>query len=165
MKTRPKDIGTTAETAITRTAHTHGFPHAHRLALAGNKDQGDIQLDRNIIIEAKAGHTAETASDTLITTWLQQTRIETTNHPTATIGFLVTKRPGHGPKNAHNWWAHFTHQTWANLIGYQLPANADPTTTIRTTLGSALALLKAKGYGADTSKDVRADVRAQEVIK
>ncbi len=163
MKTRPKDIGTAAETAIVRTAHQQGFPHARRLALAGANDWGDIELNPHVIIEAKAGHTAETASDTLITTWLHQTTTETRNHPTATIGFLVTKRKGHGPNNAKNWWAHFTHQTWANLIGYTLPTNANPNATIHTTLDSALALLRAKGYGADTLADVQLSVHTQEV--
>ncbi|WP_333811114.1 hypothetical protein [Timonella senegalensis] len=164
MTNKPKNIGTAAETAITRTAHTRGFPNARRLALTGNKDQGDIQLTPNIIIEAKAGHTAENASDTLITTWLNQTHTETHNHPTATIGFLVTKRKGHGHTNAHNWWAHFHHTTWAQLIGYQLPTTANPHAIIRTTLDSALALLQAAGHAEDTARDVLPSVPAQEQV-
>lgn len=153
MVNKPKQIGTAAETAIVRTAQRLGFPGARRLVLTGANDQGDIELTPNIIIEAKGGTAAETASHERINTWLQETAKETHNHPTATIGFLITKRKGHGHSNAQNWHAHFHHQTWATLIGYQLPPTADPHATITTTLNSALALLRAAGHSG-TPRDV-----------
>lgn len=160
MKTRPKDIGTAGETAIVKTAKALGFPDARRLALAGALDQGDLELTRDVIVEAKAGHAAEDASDNQIKKWLEDTDTETRNHETASIGFLVTKRKGHGPKNAANWWAHFHHRTWAQLIGYPLPQGAEEEAVIRTTLGSALALLRASGHGlpVEAPNDVVVDL-------
>lgn len=44
MTNRPKQRGTAAETAVLRYVRDRGYPWAHRLALTGNADQGDISL-------------------------------------------------------------------------------------------------------------------------
>lgn len=153
MVNKPKAIGTAAETAVTRYARTNGFPLAERRALAGAADLGDILLSPGVIIEVKAGKTAETASDQKIETWLAETERERHNAK-ADVALLVTKRKGHGPVNAANWWAHFRLADIDTLRG--LPARrTDPTgqTVIRMTLADALTQLRDAGYGTPLTEE------------
>ena len=123
MANKSKDIGTKAETAVVRAARTRGFPHADRITLA------------------------KTASDQQIADWLHETETGRVNAGAA-IAFLVTQRPGIGLPNAHRWWAHLTVHTFLTLLGAThaiTPPNPD--TPLRLTLDSALALLRAAGYG------------------
>jgi len=147
MTTRPKDIGTRAESAIVRAARTRGFPGADRRTQTGRYDRGDILLCPGIIIEAKGGDMAKRASDTLIDDWLDETQTERMNAG-AEVAFLVTQRAGHGPQNAHNWWAHWR-LGW--LMGlddlFAPPAGLDIHTPIRLTLGNTLLILRAWGWG------------------
>ena len=57
-----KAKGTAAETAVLRYVRDNGFPWAHRLALTGNADQGDISLlpGNLVIVEVKSHATAAT---------------------------------------------------------------------------------------------------------
>ena len=147
MTNRPKQIGTAAETAIVRAARTRGFPGADRLTLTGHKDRGDIGLCPGVIIEAKGGDQARRASDALIAKWLAETETERINAGAA-IGFLVTQRPGIGLPNAHRWWAHLTVHTFLTLLGATHAIEPpNPDAALRLTLDSALALLRAAGYG------------------
>jgi len=59
-------------------AWTQGFHEAERIALAGANDQGDVVLQRSpkIIIEVKAGKSAQTASLGQISKWLDDTQRE-----------------------------------------------------------------------------------------
>jgi len=153
---RPKQIGTAAETAVVRAARTRGFPGADRLTLTGHKDRGDIGLCPGVIIEAKGGQQAKTASDALIAKWLAETDVER-GHAGAAIGLLVTQRPGIGLPNAHRWWAHLTVHTFLTLLGAThaiTPPNPDA--PLRMTLDSALALLRAAGYGNQHDQEATA---------
>lgn len=130
---RPRDIGTAAESAIVRVARERGFPMAERRALRGAADAGDILLTAGVIIEAKAGQAAKTASDTLIHNWLDQTERERVNAGAA-VAILVTVRPGIGPANAHRWHAH-------------LRSHHHGGAHIRLTLADALVWLRLAGWG------------------
>lgn len=181
MVNRPKNIGTAAETAVVRTARTHGFPHADRLTLTGALDRGDVGLCPGVILEIKGGEAARSASDHMITKWLNETDRERTNAG-ADIAFLVVQRRGVGAPNAHRWWAYwrltwleqlrtpeprcracgctetracFTGRAWRAPDTHTAPCCTicDPTdtthlTVVRTTLGDALHLVRAAGYGA-----------------
>src|SRR5690625_4971284 len=90
---RPRDIGTRAETAIVRTARQFGFPHAERKPLYGSRDQADVALCPGVLIESKAGKAAETASDNQIGEWMGEAEASRVNAGAA-FCFLVTKRKG-----------------------------------------------------------------------
>lgn len=130
---RPRDIGTRVESAIVKACHAAGFPYADRQPLRGNRDQGDIILCPGVIIEAKGGKAAETASDNQILKWLDDLD-KAQKVADADKAFLVTKRPGVGHVNAARWWAH----TWLYQGDYRAP--------IRLTLGDALMFLKREGW-------------------
>jgi len=139
MTNRPKAIGTQAESALVRYARANGFPNAERLVLHGAADQGDVRLCGRfddwgqydtIIVEVKAGHAAEQASDAQIERWLAETERERVNAG-AQEALLVTKRKGHGKPNG--WWVH-----WHN--GYH---------PCRARLDDVLAMLRADGYGTE----------------
>ena len=142
---KQKQIGTAAETAVTRYARTAGFPLAERRALAGGADLGDILLAPGAIVEVKAGKAAEQASDQKIAAWLDETERERRN-ANADIAILVTKRHGVGHTNAGRWWAHWRLADLARLRGYPTTLTVDDA-PVRMTLDSALAQLRAGGYG------------------
>ena len=148
MVNKPKRIGTAAESAVVRHARTNGFELAERRALAGGADLGDILLCPGVIVEVKAGKAAEQASDARIGAWLDETERERRN-ANADIAILVTKRPGVGHTNAGRWWAHWRLHDLARLRGYTPDLNAAiaDQAPIRMTLDSALAQLRAGGYG------------------
>lgn len=153
MVNRPKNIGTAAETAVVRAARTRGFPHADRLTLTGRNDRGDIGLAPGVILEVKAGHTAETASDALIDTWLTETETERGNAH-ADIAILVTKRKGISGANAHRWWAHMPANLHAALAHHTYPRYwAHHTYPVRLHLEHALRLIRDAGYGEPIDPD------------
>lgn len=149
MGNRPKNIGTAAETAVVRAARTRGFPGADRLTLTGANDRGDIRLCPGVILEVKGGQAAKTASDTQIAAWLVETERERVNAG-ADVGILVTARPGVGAPNAHRWFAHMPTGGFLTLNGAR--ALDDAPGTVRTTLDSALWLLRVAGYGDPTTQ-------------
>ena len=114
--TASKDKGTRAETAVTR--YCRGFfPAAERRALHGRQDVGDILLAPGIIIEVKAGKTAQTASLRKIRDWIAETQREVANAG-ADIGLLVTQRQGLGLGRVEDWecWSvEHTHVTMRSL--------------------------------------------------
>lgn len=150
MTNRPKNIGTAAETAVVRAARPLGFPWAERLALAGAQDIGDVRLAPYVHLEVKGGHAAETASDAQIEAWMLELEAEL-DHADALAGALITKRKGVSAANAHRWWAYVRASWLAAWRAY--PADltatmqAGPDHTIRMTLDSLLAQLRAAGYG------------------
>lgn len=106
-----------------------GFADAERIPLHGALDQGDVALDATTIVEVKGGRAAEQASDTLISEWLGQARVEADNRQ-ATTFFLVTKRRGYGTARAEHW------NAWIEVkIGSQV-------VTLRLTLKEMLLLLR-----------------------
>lgn len=149
---RSKAVGTSAESAVVRAARGHGFPHAERVVLHGNLDQGDVRLTPGLtagcIVEVKGGQTAKTASDGQIEKWLAETERERINAG-ADVAILVTARAGIGAPNAHRWWAHMTTPTLFDLTGGRRRnwGNRHPEATIRMTLTEALAFIRHAGYG------------------
>ena len=135
MVNRPKQIGTAGETGIVRAAHRHGFPGAERRALHGNTDLGDILLCPGIILEAKTGQHAKTASAQQLHQWMVETELERVNAHAA-LAFLITHRTGYSPARADHWWAHTTTGTLhaltcqditiRQLIDYPAPLLAGP---------------------------------------
>jgi hypothetical protein len=103
---RSKSIGTAAESAVTKFAKANGFPFAERRTLHGSADCGDVKLDSRgrVVIEVKAGKAAETASDSQIAKWLEETERERV-HAGADRAFLVVKRAGKGTQSVGSWWA------------------------------------------------------------
>lgn len=142
---RPRDIGTKAESAVVRAAQSRGFPHAERRALRGRHDVGDVLLCPGIVVEVKGGDMARRASDALVAKWLVETERERIN-ANAAHAFLVVQRAGVGPRNAHRWHAYWTAGEWARLLGHEAPG-ALAGSTIRTSLESTLAALRANGWG------------------
>lgn len=134
--TRPKDIGTSAETAVVRALRRLGFPNAERRALAGTYDLGDITGTPGVVWEVKAGNAAKTASDGQVTKWLEETERERLNAK-ADHGVLVLQRAGIGAANAHRWWA---------ISRSGRPGGAH-SVTVRHTLEDACVLLRLAGYG------------------
>lgn len=148
MVNKPKNIGTSTETAVVRVARPLGFPLAERVALAGENDLGDVRLAPWVHLEVKGGKAAEQASDAQIETWMLETERELAN-ARALAGALVTKRKGVGAGRAHLWWAYVRASWLAQWRTYPssflLPHQPD--LTIRMTLDSLLVQLRAAGYG------------------
>ena len=142
---RPKAIGTAAETAVVRACQRLGFPGAERRALRGRHDVGDVLLCPGVVIEVKGGTAARTASDAQVIAWLAETARERVN-ARAAVAVLVTQRAGVGEANADRWWAHLRVGDLAQLRGWPAigPVDVAP---VRLTLGDALAVLRAAGYG------------------
>ena len=142
--TRPRDIGTRAETAIVRTARQFGFPHAERKPLYGSRDQADVALCPGVLIESKAGKAAETASDNQIGEWMGEAEASRVNAGAA-FCFLVTKRKGVGAPRARRWWAHTTLDVLLSLVDVPVPYSAEGV-YVRLTLGELLTMLKREGW-------------------
>lgn len=161
MTNRPKQIGTAAETAVVATARALGFPLAERLALAGAQDLGDVRLAPYVHLEVKSGHAAEQASDAQIEAWMLETERELA-HAGALAGALITKRKGISGTRAHLWWAHVRASWLATWRAYPAELTADvqagPDHTIRMTLDSLLAQLRASGYGDPIPTDTLQEI-------
>lgn len=136
--TRPKDIGTAAETAVVGYLRSHGFPLAERRALAGVHDLGDVVGTPGVAWEVKGGKAAERAGDGLVEDWLAETERER-RAAGADLGVLVLKRAGVGPANAGRWWA--VVRTGELVVGSVIGV---PT---RMHLADAVRLLRGCGYG------------------
>ncbi|ASU81423.1 hypothetical protein CDO52_00295 [Nocardiopsis gilva YIM 90087] len=144
---RSKAIGTAAESAVVRFLRPHGWPYAERLALSGAADRGDITGTPGVVWEVKSGRSAETAGDSLIRDWLEETETERRNAG-ADVAVLVTKRAGFSADRAASWWAHMDAATLAALLGARRPLpDITVTAPVRMHLSAAAALLRAAGYG------------------
>jgi hypothetical protein len=147
---RPRDIGTVAETAVTRAAQRAGFPQADRRALRGALDGADILLCPGVIIEVKGGEMARDASDLLVESWLSTLAVK--RDRLHAVGFLVTQRRHVGILHAERWWAWWRLGWVAELADDgTLPRGPGVSrmgdVVVRCTLGDALTLLRASGYG------------------
>ncbi|WP_238434486.1 hypothetical protein [Micromonospora tarensis] len=146
MKTRPRDIGTRAESAVVRYIQPNGFPHAERRSLRGALDAGDITGTPGICWEVKGGDAARTASDLMISRWMGELAAEVTNAK-ADVGLLVVQRAGVGPANAGRWWAYMPAFQVAGLVYDELTISGPNAFPVRMLLADALTLLRAAGYG------------------
>lgn len=157
---RPKDIGTAAESAVVRFLAAHGWPSAERRALTGALDCGDITGTPGLCWEVKGGRAAEQASDGLISDWLEETERERLN-ASADLGILVTKRPGYGPARAASWWAHLDMATWMDLCRGRTPLTPDLfTEPTHMRLSGLVPVLHAAGYGTPPVEAPAVEVRA-----
>jgi hypothetical protein len=103
MTNRPRNIATKVESAVRDLALSMGIP-AHRTALHGAEDQGDVHLwHGQVVVECKAGKAAESASWRLLAEWWAETELEASRVPQANMAVLVVKRKGCG--KAGDWTA------------------------------------------------------------
>jgi hypothetical protein len=100
-----KAKGTRGETAVVNYLRVNGFPTAERRALAGAADRGDILATIGVILEVKAGASAQVASPAVIEKWMQQTRTEAINAG-VDIAALVVQRRGIGTSRPEHWTVH-----------------------------------------------------------
>lgn len=108
-RTRPKDKGTAAETLVVRHLVASGlWPGAHRSALSGTQDIGDIIGTPGVTIQVKNCQTLS------VPAWLRDT--ETQRGRAGNVyGLLVAKRQGMGGKNVGNWYAIMLNEQWKQL--------------------------------------------------
>lgn len=100
-----KAKGTRAETEVVRYLQAHGI-EARREVLHGNKDHGDIHLEKSgekFIAEVKTGKQTYNYSRSQLLEWLRQTEEEAINAGT-TNGVLVIKRYQRMIDDAEVWW-------------------------------------------------------------
>lgn len=142
---RPRQIGTHAESAVVRTAVLRGFPYADRHALHGARDTGDVGLCPGVVVEVKGGEAARACSDLDVQNWLDQTARER-DHANAAVAFLVVQRRGVGSRNAARWWAYWR-LGWISDLSYIQAFGYARHVVVRMTLGDALDMLRAAGYG------------------
>lgn len=159
MVNRPKQIGTAAESAVVSVAREHGFAAADRHVLTGGADQGDVWLlptgmSRQVVIEVKAGHTAERASMGLIEEWVGEAQREAdaaARGTTVAVGFLVAKRAGVGAGNAHRWWAYMTLDTLDRMRSVEVwgtfAKEFAHDQIVRLEYGDVLELLRGEAWG------------------
>jgi hypothetical protein len=112
---RPKKIGTAAEVEIVKAAARAGVA-AHRTALAGINDVGDVWIDGGrIVAEVKAGEQARKPSWPQIARWHAEADLEAGRVIQADAGILIVKRWGSG--RAEDWTAHLTGSDLNRLTG------------------------------------------------
>ena len=142
-----KAKGTAAETAVLRHVRDNGFPWAHRLALTGNADQGDISLlpGNLAILEVKSHATGATGQPgaAQLADWMRQTATERDNAG-ADHAALVVKRKG--TTDVGRWWAYVTAGAFASLLGADLNL-PDPHAPLCMSVSSLLPVLRRAGYG------------------
>lgn len=158
MATRPRDIGTAAESAVVRYLRNAGFPHAERRSLRGTLDAGDITGTPGLAWEVKGGAAAKGASDGLVAQWLADTERERLN-ARAGIGVLVLARSGIGPANAGRWWAVLQVPVVVELLAggeasawWRDRAPALGTQPTRVHLSTAVRMLHVSGYGTQPER-------------
>jgi hypothetical protein len=143
---RPRDIGTKAESAVTRYLVTAGWPSAERRALRGEHDAGDLTGTPGSCWSVKGGDQARNATDLQITRWLAELATQM-RHANAAVGVLVLQRKAVGEHNAHRWWAVMPAFQLADLAA-EPQMSAEPLAfPIRMLLADAVTLLRAAGYG------------------
>lgn len=101
MSNPSKQKGTAAETAVVNAALDAGIV-AHRVALAGIHDKGDVWLaNGRAVVEVKAGNMAHNASRAQIDAWWVETEREAARVAQCDIAILVVKARGKG--QARDW--------------------------------------------------------------
>lgn len=135
---RSKQIGTAAETAVVRYLQANGFPNAKRIALAGAKDEGDVDFDPGtyfLFAEVKGGEAAQNASQGQIEKWMREVLRERDNGGYA-YGVLITKVKGYGDKRVENWKVHADLSTLVDIYLSDYSFNDIPTpVTVTMELG------------------------------
>lgn len=146
---KPKRIGTAAETAVARYLQANGWPSAERRALRGIKDAGDLTGTPGVCWSVKGGEAARNASDGAVHKWLAELD-DQKGHAVAEVGVLVLQRRGVGYGNAGRWWAVMTLADLSALVmqeGSRIYHHLALDMPVRVTLGQAVTILRADGYG------------------
>ena len=141
MSRRPKDIGTSAETAARRFLVDDGWPDCERRALACNRDTGDLTVCRRplIVAEVKAGKAADKAGPKVIDDWLEQTDTEAV-HAGADLGVLIVARKYRNPRD---WDAYMRACDWVLVLTGDEVLWPDAPWPMRTSLADWSAMAKA----------------------
>lgn len=106
---KAKQKGTKAETEVVKYLVDSGvFPDAHRSALLGINDVGDIVGVGDLTIQVKNCKTPK------ITIWLRDTE-EQRIRGRRTYGVVVAKRDGYGDTRVGNWYAIMLSEQWKQL--------------------------------------------------
>lgn len=145
MTNRPKQIGTSAESAVLRFLQMY-FPNARREVLHGSLDHGDITGCDQFVFEVKAGKQTRVVGDAQMLAWMREARTEAENEGVK-YGVLVLQRAGVGAPNAHRWWAFIDFADFAELVGgYHFTEHITP---VRLELGEFVQMLADRGHIAD----------------
>lgn len=97
MANKSKAIGTRGETKVVKFGESYGYG-LKRKALAGNKDEGDIEffdaprLYEPITIEVKAGEQTVNPNRAQLVEWLRQARVEAENSGQVCVLCVVRHR-------------------------------------------------------------------------
>lgn len=137
-----KAKGTRGETAVVNYLRVNGFPTAERRALAGAADRGDILATIGVILEVKAGTSAQTASSAVIEKWMQQTRTESLNAG-VDVAALVVQRRGIGTSRPELWTAHIDGRVIDTLCGSYIYGGL----LISMNLADFMQFLRRAGHG------------------
>jgi hypothetical protein len=101
MTNPPKHRGTAAETAAVRYLLAHGVD-AKRVALKGNKDEGDLHiLGGRIVAEVKSRRTWQSPAQ--LDKWMAEADKEASRVDGCDVAALIVKRPGSGAANVGDW--------------------------------------------------------------
>lgn len=130
---RPKKIGTAAESEVVKALHRAGIA-AHRNALAGHLDEGDVHaLGGRLVIEVKGGAQTKRVSWRQLSEWMAEAEREASRVPACDIAALVVRRWGSG--RAEDWHA------WLTLADLLRLSAEGSTTPVCLRLGDLLALI------------------------
>lgn len=97
MGNKNKAKGTSFEVLVRDYLNANGFPHAHRTALSGSQDTGDIngisraETGRKVAVQCKNQKAFQ------LSQWLDDT-VEQAERLNDAVPALVVKRPGKGEK-------------------------------------------------------------------
>jgi hypothetical protein len=154
MTNRSKAKGTSAETACVRWLHLHGFPHADRQPLRGNKDAGDIALTAGLVGEVKA-YRLPTGYPTpaQLALWLEQAAAEKANAG-AKHCVLIVKRPG--TTDVGRWYAFLPLGEFALLTeASHIPLSIDEL-PVMLPVAAMVAVLRKAGFGTPLEEEIAA---------
>lgn len=97
MANRSKQKGTAFETLVRRFLNERGFPKAHRTALTGGDDAGDIHGIERRVTGRKAILQCKNQKKYDLSGWLDDT-VEQASRANDAVPALVVKRAGKGEK-------------------------------------------------------------------
>lgn len=107
-----KDKGTRKETAAAKYLRTAGWPWCDRQPLRGNRDHGDLVVNRDPKIIAEVKYRDRPASQQQIAAWMDETDLEAV-HAGADLGVLIVARKG---VRVESWHACMTAADWLTVL-------------------------------------------------
>jgi len=142
---RSARIGASAEAAVVKVLHAHGFPAAERRRVRRH-DALDIIVCPGVVASVKGGAYARTASLGAISGWHAEADAKRREHG-ADLALLVVQRAGYGVDRADHWrtWVIGSHVTdWHPLLDHA-----------EWQLANGLRWLRHNGYGEPLEEGVR----------